>query len=651
MNNTGDIPNGWQSIKLGKIIEVIRGISFPKNAKYSELKSGLIACLRTANIQKELDWEDLWYVDEKFISRDQQIIQKDDILISTANSLELLGKVAMVNSIPIKATLGTFIVNLRVPESANSKFYYFYFSSKAFLTDVRERASTTTNISNISTGSLKQIEVPLTSRGEQDFIVERLEELFSNLDKGIQHLKQVRYQARIYRKAILNGLASGLATTPIESVIETLDQGWSPRCLNEPSLNPNEWAVIKTTAVQSGSFKDAENKRLPETLVPRDKHELRKGDLLITRAGPRVRVGICCLVRRTRPRLLNCDKVYRIRINPRVAIPEYIELLLNSPRYATLIEQMKTGINDSGVNLTQKGFLTIKIPLPSLDQQAKLVLEAEKHLSVYEKIEEAIQKSLIQAEALRQSVLTKAFAGKLSKSTKLKSNLLTSGIAEPDKLNSTIESTTHVKNHVFPKVIKGITTTDLHAGILSMIVAAHEGQPEHYPKLSHVKAEKIAHLVESYIGIDLGRSPQKDAAGPDDYNHLKKVEHRAAMANWFGVKKLKIGHTYFSKPSIEKVIDKLKNAIPIDDVTKIENLIFTFLPFSLEHAEVIATLYAGWNNLLLDGIDPTDEQIVYEGRENWSKRKLRIERKAFFKALAWMKSHGFVPQGKGKKVT
>ncbi|RZK25280.1 MAG: hypothetical protein EOO43_05930, partial [Flavobacterium sp.] len=141
---------------------------------------------------------------------------------------------------------------------------------------------------------------------------------------------------------------------------------------------------------------------------------LEAGDILITRAGPRVRVGVCCMVKHTRPKLINCDKVYRIRINTKIALPEYIEVLLNSPAYSREIERMKTGINDSGVNLTQKGFVNISIPVPSLEEQKQIVQEIESRISVCDKIEETIIDSLKQAEALRQSILKKAFEAKLT---------------------------------------------------------------------------------------------------------------------------------------------------------------------------------------------------------------------------------------------
>jgi len=69
-----------------------------------------------------------------------------------------------------------------------------------------------------------------------------------------------------------------------------------------------------------------------------------------------------------------------------------------------------------------------------------------------------------------------------------------------------------------------------------------------------------------------------------------------------------------------------------------------------QQAEIVATVFAAWNNLLLDGKQPTDEQIVYESRENWHPEKMKIERDKFFSAVEWMRKQGMVPEGKGKRV-
>jgi len=205
-------------------------------------------------------------------------------------------------------------------------------------------------------------------------------------------------------------LPSSWKWVKIGQLFLSLDQGWSPRCENVPSKN-EEWGVIKTTAIQANSFEPLNNKKLPNNLIPKVQHELKAGDILITRAGPRKRVGVCCYVKRVRTRLINCDKAYRIRtclINP-----EYISYLLNSPKFTKEMEKTKSGINDSGVNLKQDIFLKMQVPLLSLKEQHQIVQKIETRLSVCDNVEATLTASLEKSKALRQSILKKAFEGKL----------------------------------------------------------------------------------------------------------------------------------------------------------------------------------------------------------------------------------------------
>lgn len=290
----------------------------------------------------------------------------------------------------------------------NGRFLFFFCQSFNF-----HKLDKSTTIPSLAKTDLQKINIPIPPLPEQSAIVSKIEELFSELDHAKGQLQTALQQLKVYRQSLLNLVVSNENLVPIKTVIGTLDQGWSPKCLNLNSKNEDEWAVIKTSAVQHGYFCEEENKILPTTLKPRLQHEIKKGDILITRAGPRVRVGVCSLVRKVRPKLINCDKVYRIRVNTQLIAPEYFELVLNSPFYQREIEKLKTGINDSGVNLTQNGFLQISIPLRSIEKQKEIVQELENKLTVCDHLEADIRQGLEQAESLRQSILKQAFEGKL----------------------------------------------------------------------------------------------------------------------------------------------------------------------------------------------------------------------------------------------
>lgn len=258
-----------------------------------------------------------------------------------------------------------------------------------------------------------KIKISVPPLPEQERIVARIEELFSELDKAVETLKKTKEQLAVYRQAVLESCIGEGQICPIIDCIEEMGQGWSPKCIRTPILNDDEWAVITTTAVQPLNFFYEENKKLPENLEPRPKHELKIGDILITRAGPRSRCGVCCMVKKTKKKLMNCDKVYRIIVKRDMILSEYLEVVLNSPAFQKEIAFCKTGGNDSGVNLTQDRFLNIRIPVPEIDVQNKILSDIASRISVCDSIEKTVDTALQQAEAMQQSILKQAFEGDL----------------------------------------------------------------------------------------------------------------------------------------------------------------------------------------------------------------------------------------------
>lgn len=300
----------------------------------------------------------------------------------------------------------------------------------------------------------------------------------------------------------------------------------------------------------------------------------------------------------------------------------------------------------------------------SLEEQNEIVKQIESRLSVCDSIEQNIKESLEKAEALRQSILKRAFEGNLLNAQELAeckqaadyepaSVLLERIKAEQNKATAKPSKKKVAEPLVVAKVETPVAkiSADIHAGLIAKVIKIHEENPASIDNLSHIKCEKIAHLVEYHLQIPLGRQPVKDAAGPDDYPHLKSVESRAKKAGFFNIVKKPIGYSYSSANNSGKVIDKFQSALSEEKNRQLDNLIALFLKFDLEVSEIIATTYAGWNNLILNGnANPSDEEIVYESRENWSERKLKITRERFFKAIEWMRKNEIIPTGYGAVV-
>lgn len=574
-------------------------------------------------------------------SRAQQVVQVDDILFSTVRTY--MKNIAMVVDQRYNNQIASsgFCVIRANKEIVLPKYLFYYSISNEFLKPLNA-LQTGSSYPAVRDKDVFNQPIPLPDIEEQRLIVSKIEELFSELDKGIEQLKTAQQKLRRYRRAIFKHAFGGKLgikqsdetsweTVTIEDLATCLDNLRKPVNKNERAKRqgsiPYYGANGRTGWIDSYLFDE------PLILVVED-------ETFVGREMP-----------------------FSYKITGKSWVNNHAHILkpkdgvdidfLNYQLFYYPFLAIVTGTTGRK-KLTKRALMSAPVKLCSIQHQKQIVQEIESRLSVADKLEETINNSLLQAESLRQSILKKAFEGKLLSQAELERiRELTKSVKPRDLKIAAEPQATYKKkksNDLFPKRIEGIKDTDLHAGILAMVIDAHEKSPEHHMKLSHVKGEKIVHLVEAHIGIYLGRNPRKDAAGPDDFPHLKKVESRAMKAGWFGVKKLRVGQTYVSKQGMPKIIQKVKETLPHEDLSRIEALIRTFLPFELEHTEVIATLYAGWNNLLLERKNPTDEEIVYESRENWSKRKLGIERETFFKALKWVKEHALIPKGRGKVV-
>lgn len=297
------------------------------------------------------------------------------------------------------------------------------------------------------------------------------------------------------------------------------------------------------------------------------------------------------------------------------AIQRFVEYYLNSIKLDKYVSGM------AQPKLNQKMLNSIPVPFPNgIGTQKQVVEKLDELQSETQKLQTLYQQKLQALEDLKKSILQKAFAGEL---------------------------TFVISVSAFTKVI-GISSTDLQASIIAFALKKHQGKAT-ASTFGNVKAEKITNTAQYLLEIDLEREPYKDAAGPNDFTRLKFVQSRATKAGMFSVSKRGEGYDYHLNRQADSWIEKAKNALG-QQWNDLERLIDLFVPMDTEQAEVVATVYAAWNNLLLDDIAITDEAIVTEARENWHSAKMKIEREKFFKSIDWLRRNNLVPKGSGQKI-
>lgn len=192
----------------------------------------------------------------------------------------------------------------------------------------------------------------------------------------------------------------------LDDAISSIDAGWSPACLASERDDESKWGVLKTTAVQTLRFLPNEHKELPASLDPRPQYQINVGDILITRAGPKNRVGICCVVDVAPPRLMISDKLIRFHIVGDLIDPHFVALCLSAGESGRIVERLKSGMAESQMNISQDKLRSITIPLPPIEEQKRIL----KKIDGLSQIVDVLEAQLISAIEVRGMAAAAAVA-------------------------------------------------------------------------------------------------------------------------------------------------------------------------------------------------------------------------------------------------
>lgn len=257
--------------------------------------------------------------------------------------------------------------------------------------------------------------LPLAPLPEQRAIVAKIEELFTDLDKGIADLKKAQDQLKVYRQAVLKKAFEGELTntqmTPrtLDSLTSIITKGASPKWQGfDYTTDSNQLLFVTSENVREGYISLEKEKYLPVGFNEVQKRSvLQKGDVLFNIVGASIgRAAIFEL-----DKLSNINQaVALIRLDEEV-LNQYVNYFLNSE--GAKQEYLKKQVEVARANLSLQNVKDIEIPFCNVDKQRIVIQEIESRLSVCDKVEQSITESLEKSKALRQSILKKAFEGTL----------------------------------------------------------------------------------------------------------------------------------------------------------------------------------------------------------------------------------------------
>ena len=243
--------------RLGDVATFVRGITFKPDDVVPVDSAGSVACMRTKNVQAELDLSDVWGIPEGFVKRGDQYLEPGDLLVSTANSWNLVGKCCWVPGLPWRSTFGGFISVLRGDKSRiESRYLYHWFSSSRIQATIRSFGQKTTNISNLNIDRCLRLPIPLPPLPEQRRIAAILDKADALRAKRRAALAQLDTLTQsifldMFGDPVTN--PKGWPQVPIGDHASKIGSGATPRG-GEESYKATGITLIRSMNVRDGSF-------------------------------------------------------------------------------------------------------------------------------------------------------------------------------------------------------------------------------------------------------------------------------------------------------------------------------------------------------------------------------------------------------------
>ena len=252
--------------------------------------------------------------------------------------------------------------------------------------------------------NLYGIKIPLPPLAEQHRIVAKIDALFSRLDKGVETLQTIQHQLRTYRQAVLKWAFEGkdwemkpfkeIATSRLGKM---LDKKKNIGDLRQYLRNINvRWFCFDCSDLLKMQIEEQEI----------EKYQIKNGDLLICEGGEPGR----CAIWRQNKTIAFQKALHRVRVNLDMS-SDFLMYYISCLAATGKLKEYFTG---TGImHLTGESLNKIKVPKPPLNEQTSIVASIESRLSVCDKLEAIVEENLNKAQALKQSILKKAFAGQL----------------------------------------------------------------------------------------------------------------------------------------------------------------------------------------------------------------------------------------------
>jgi len=347
--------------------------------------------------------------------KNYSVFKNNDIIFAKITPCMENGKGAIVSNLINGYGAGSteFIV-LRPNEMVLSKWIYYFLSQKSFRLYCQQNMTGSAGQKRVPAKFLANCEMRVPNIEEQKHLISKIEELFSELDNGVETLKKTKQQLAVYRQAVFNSVIDSYPGEKfvLSEIAKTIDgdrgKNYPKReefsnegfCLflTVQNVRPYGWRFDNNSFITKGKDEILNNGKL------------QLNDIVLTTRGTLGNVAVYdATVPYENVRINSCMLI--IRANTEKVSPYYLASFLMSPLFKFQVEKLKSGTAQPQIpaNILKNTVISV----PTLEEQKQIVSELNSRFSVCDSIEQTVDAALQQAEAMRQSILKKAFEGGL----------------------------------------------------------------------------------------------------------------------------------------------------------------------------------------------------------------------------------------------
>lgn len=393
-------------LKLKEVCKLLNGYAF-KSPKYVEHG---IRIIRIANVQDGfiVDEEPCFYPNDAYVEIEKYMLKENDLLISLTGNV---GRVGVLGKKLLPAALNQRVGCIRPLEGRLTvKYLYYFLRQRSFMDDCTKSSKGVAQL-NLSTKWLENYTLPVPTLDEQKRIVERIEELFSELDKAEETLLKIKSQLEIYKQAVLKEAFEDFsdgAKVEIDSIVDDIRIGPFGTMLHKedyvtggiPVINPQHIKNLKIVPTSNVTISVEKAEEL-------NSYRLRPNDIIMGRRG---QMGRTAHITENEDGWICGTGSITFRMKKEFSA-EFYAKVLSSPEVVRYLEENATGTTMK--NLNEKIVKHIPVPYLTRKQQDALIGELDYKISICTNTNKCIDVTLLKLKSLRQSILKEAFEGKL----------------------------------------------------------------------------------------------------------------------------------------------------------------------------------------------------------------------------------------------